>query len=193
MLKLAIQQIFKSPYHLLNIKNMELNYIGEIRMFAGQYAPANWHLCDGTVLPMSGYEMLGMLLGSTYGGDGFTNFAVPDLRGRITVGTGRGRNISGITLGESGGQESIILNPTNLPAHHHSLNGTEAAGTTNSPNNTVIASAQNNVFVADASAATTLMANTIGNSGGVTPVQIVQPYTVINYIIALTGIYPSPK
>src|SRR5437588_5755595 len=109
-------------------------YVGEIRMFAGNFAPAGWMLCDGQLLPISEYETLFNLIGTTYGGDGQSTFALPDLRGRLPLHQG-----GGFTLAETGGVESVTLTVQQIPIHTHALLASTAAGAVNNPANQVIA------------------------------------------------------
>src|ERR1700732_1765045 len=109
-------------------------YVGEIRMFAGNFAPAGWMFCEGQLLPISEYETLFNLIGTTYGGDGQSTFALPDLRGRVPLHFG-----NGFTLAETGGVESVTLTVQQIPAHTHALLATSSLGTDSSPSNDVLA------------------------------------------------------
>jgi len=184
-------------------------FIGEIETVGFSFAPVNWALCTGQLLPISQYTALFSLLGTTYGGDGRTTFALPDLRGRVVVGQG-----NGFQMGQVGGSVSATLQAANMPAHNHTastsvtVTGTagipavNAAGATDTPaGDTVLAkSARNNQYSAVAPNVTmtagTINANasattTVGMTGAGQSFSIMQPYQVVNYIIALNGIYPS--
>jgi microcystin-dependent protein len=165
--------------------------LGQISMFAGNFAPRGWALCDGRLLLISQYTQLYSVLGTTYGGDGRTTFALPDLRGRAPIHEGQGPGLSDKRLGQRGGAEQVILQVSNLPSHTHSLNASTATGTSNVPTGNV--HADTSVFDKEyATTANTAMSGTaIGNTGGNIPVSIVQPYLTINYIIALQGTFPS--
>lgn len=165
--------------------------LGQISMFAGNFAPRGWALCDGQLLAISSNTALFSLLGTTYGGDGRTTFALPDLRGRAPIHEGQGPGLSDKRLGQRGGAEQVILQVSNLPSHTHSLNASTATGTSNVPTGNV--HADTSVFDKEyATTANTAMSGTaIGNTGGNIPVSIVQPYLTINYIIALQGTFPS--
>jgi microcystin-dependent protein len=165
--------------------------LGQISMFAGNFAPRGWALCDGQLLAISSNTALFSLLGTTYGGDGRTTFALPDLRGRAPIHEGQGPGLSDKRLGQRGGAEQVILQVSNLPSHTHSLNASTATGTSNVPTGNV--HADTSVFDKEyATTANTAMSGTaIGNTGGNIPVSIVQPYLTINYIIALQGVFPS--
>ncbi len=164
-------------------------YVGEIRMFAGNFAPAGWMFCEGQLLPISEYETLFQLIGTTYGGDGQTTFALPDLRGRIPVHMG-----NGLVLAETGGAEEITLAVNQIPAHTHPLLGTNNFGTTSSPQNNVPAASN----VVNVSAYGTdvpsspVSPNSIGSIGGNQPHNNFQPYLCVDFIISLFGIFPSP-
>jgi microcystin-dependent protein len=164
--------------------------LGQISMFAGNFAPRGWALCDGRLLLISQYTQLYSVLGATYGGDGRTTFALPDLRGRAPIHEGQGPGLSDKRLGQRGGAEQVILQVSNLPSHTHSLNASTATGTSNVPTGNV--HADTSVFDKEyATTANTAMGTeTIGNTGGGVPVDIVQPYLTINYIIALDGDFP---
>jgi len=170
--------------------------IGEVTMFAGNFAPRGWALCDGQLLPISQYQSLFSILGTTYGGDGRTTFALPDLRGRTPIHVGRGPGLSDYRLGQKGGVETVTLTTNQIPAHQHAadfkLNTANAAGDTKN--------AQDNAFGAKeiyttSAPATAMNAGTItgniGNTGGGQAHENRPPYLGINYIIALQGTYPS--
>jgi microcystin-dependent protein len=165
-------------------------FLGQIAMFAGNFAPSGWALCDGQLLAISSNTALFSLLGTTYGGDGQTTFALPDLRGRAPIHAGQGTGLSDKRLGQRGGAEQVTLQVSNLPSHTHSLNASTATGTSNAPTGNV--HADTSVFDKEyATTANTAMGTeTIGNTGGGVPVDIVQPYLTINYIIALDGDFP---
>jgi microcystin-dependent protein len=165
--------------------------LGQISMFAGNFAPRGWALCDGQLLLIDQNQRLFSILGTTYGGDGRTTFALPDLRGRAPIHEGQGTSLSDKRLGQRGGAEQVILQVSNLPSHTHSLNASTATGTSNAPTGNV--HADTSVFDKEyATTANTAMSGTaIGNTGGNIPVSIVQPYLTINYIIALQGVFPS--
>jgi microcystin-dependent protein len=181
-------------------------YLGEIRMFAGNFAPEDWHLCDGSMLSVSTYSTLFSLLGTTFGGDGRSTFGVPDLRGRIPIGQGTGTGLSPRVLGQTGGTETVTLTTAQLPAHGHTLNATTSDATASVPGPAAgLAKATNPssthtplryVPYAAAEKQLTLAALTIANAGGNTsggtdPHANVMPSTVLSYIISLSGLYPQ--
>ena len=165
-------------------------FLGEIRFFAGNYAPRGWAFCDGQLLPVSQYSALFSILGTTYGGDGRTTFALPDMRGRSPLhsGSGAGPGLSPHRLGDKSGSETNTLNVNQLPSHNHTLNGSSASATSNVPTSRVVASA--NIYSSDAPN-TTMDAASIGQTGGSQPVNNMQPYLGLSCIIALQGIFPS--
>jgi microcystin-dependent protein len=164
-------------------------YVGEIRMFAGNFAPAGWEFCSGQLLPISENETLFQLIGTTYGGDGQSTFALPDLRGRIPIHQG-----NGFILAETGGAEEITLTTNQIPAHSHPLLANSAAATTLTAQNSVLAAATGasiSPYGSDAPR-TNLAPQAIGPVGGSQPHNNFQPYLCVNFIISLFGIFPSP-
>jgi microcystin-dependent protein len=164
-------------------------YVGEIRMFAGNFAPSGWMFCDGQLLPISENETLFQLIGTTYGGDGQSTFALPDLRGRIPLHQG-----NGFTLAETGGAEEITLTTQQIPAHSHPMLGTSNTATQTNPGGQVVARfSQANIdpYLEDVPSGN-MAATAITTVGGSQPHSNFQPYLCINYIISLFGIFPSP-
>jgi microcystin-dependent protein len=164
-------------------------YVGEIRMFAGNFAPAGWMFCEGQLLPISENETLFQLIGTTYGGDGQSTFALPDLRGRIPIHQG-----NGFVLAETGGVEEVTLTVQQIPAHGHSLLGTDDLATTNAPANNVFAKSSGATIFPYGTdqPLTTLHPSTISPVGGSQPHTNFQPYLCVDFIISLFGIFPSP-
>ena len=167
-------------------------FIGEIRLFAGTYAPTGWNFCDGTLLQLSQYDALYALLGTTYGGDGRATFALPDLRGRVPVHQGAGPGLSNYTMGQTGGVEMVTLTSANMPPHTHALFVSTAAGTANVPTGNVLAQAPSgsNVY-RETTGTVAFSASQIIPTGGSQPHENRQPFQAMNYIIALEGIWPS--
>jgi microcystin-dependent protein len=165
-------------------------------IFAGNFAPESWRYCDGSLLSVNENMALFALIGTTYGGDGKNNFALPDLRGRIAVGTGTGNGLPPISLGESAGTEIITLNQANLPAHAHDLSARVGTCSDNHKSNdptSVLAQTSQALYAPlSASTGTTLAgANVkIAVQGGNQPISIIQPYQAINYIICVEGMFP---
>jgi len=164
-------------------------FIGEIRMFAGNFAPRGWAFCEGQLLPINQNTALYSILGTTYGGDGQTNFALPDLRGRTPIGVGHGPGLSPYSLGQKGGNETTTLSVDQIPAHNHLANASSEAGNTRSPADTVWARGKK--FYSTQAPNTTMSATAISSTGGSQPHTNIQPYLAIHYIICIQGIYPS--
>jgi len=162
-------------------------YVGEIRIFAGNFAPAGWMFCEGQLLPISENETLFQLIGTTYGGDGQSTFALPDLRGRIPVHQG-----NGFILAETGGAEEITLTVNQIPAHTHALAAVDAAGNQITPTGNLPAHSFNvTPYINDAPTGN-FNAAAITGTGGSQPHTNFQPYLCIDFIISLFGIFPSP-
>ena len=165
-------------------------YVGEIRMFAGNFAPAGWMFCDGAIVPISENETLFNLIGTTYGGDGQSTFALPDLRGRIPLHQG-----NGFILAETGGAEEITLTVNQIPAHAHPLLASADLASSPDPAGNVLAQSRTagvDLYLED-TPNTTLAANSVGSVGGSQPHTNLQPFLCINFIISLFGIYPPPS
>lgn len=164
---------------------MSQPYVGEIRMFAGNFAPAGWMFCEGQLLPISEYETLFNLIGTTYGGDGQSTFALPDLRGRLPMHMG-----NGFTLAETGGAETITLNTSTIPAHSHPFLGSNVtAGGISDPTNATVNSS---LKIFETSTPTGNMApGMVSSTGGSQPHDNFQPYLCIDFIISLFGVFPS--
>ena len=161
-------------------------YVGEIRMFAGNFAPAGWMFCEGQLLPISEYETLFNLIGTTYGGDGQNTFALPDLRGRIPLHMG-----SGFTLAETGGVETVTLTVSQIPAHSHPVLATLNQGNATQPQGNVPAqNASVTVYRAQVPV-TQFSTQAVGSTGGSQPHNNFQPYLCVDFIISLFGIFPS--
>jgi len=171
-------------------------FLAEIIMFAGNFAPRGWAFCQGQILSIAQNTALFSLLGTTYGGNGQTTFALPDLRGRVPVGTGQGPGLPSINLGELSGEPAHTLIITEMPAHNHPAQaaGNSGAGDSASPNGNTWATstARDNVYI-NAAPDGQMAANTVtvGIAGGSQPHNNMQPYLGMNYIIAIEGIYPS--
>jgi len=175
---------------------MSSPYMGEIRMVAGTFAPAGWAFCDGSILAISEYETLYNLIGTTYGGDGQSTFALPDLRGRGPVHMGPLSGGQTYTLGEMAGVEQVTLNTPQIPAHTHVPQATTNNGNTSSPENARWARVTSNPPYRDQDPSVTMgTAGTAisGSVGGSQPHENMQPYLTISFIISLYGIFPSPN
>lgn len=164
-------------------------YIGEIRMFAGNFAPIGWMFCEGQLLPISEYETLFNLIGTTYGGDGQSTFALPDLRGRLPIHQG-----NGFILAETGGAEEITLTVSQIPAHTHPFLGNDAPGTGSNPAGATFArNASTDGYSTDSSGGTiNFPPQVVSSIGGSKSHTNFQPYLCVDFIISLFGIFPSP-
>ena len=162
-------------------------YVGEIRMFGGNFAPVGWMFCEGQLLPISEYEILFQLIGTTYGGDGESTFALPDLRGRVPIHFG-----NGFTLAETGGVETVTLTVSQMPAHSHAL----LASLNSATNNTVTGNLTGQVgatqIYKQAAPTAPMSPLAMSSTGGSQPHNNFQPYLCVDFIISLFGLFPSP-
>lgn len=169
-------------------------FIGEIRMFAGTFAPYGWALCNGQVMPIQQNTALFSLLGATYGGDGMRTFALPDLQGRSPIGSGDGPGLSSMPLGSEVGAETVTLSMPELPAHTHAAVGTAAIGTTGNPSAARWAQSRRGRAVEamyGTSGSTPMASSAVGGTGGGQPHDNLAPYQTVTFIIALQGIFPA--
>jgi len=162
-------------------------YVGEIRMFAGNFAPAGWMFCEGQLLPISENETLFQLIGTTYGGDGESTFALPDLRGRIPIHQG-----NGFILAETGGAEEITLTVQQIPAHSHPFLASAGPGNLNTPGGNLTAESAAVKIYFDDTPTAAMNASAVTPVGGSQPHTNFQPYLCVNFIISLFGLFPSP-
>lgn len=170
---------------------MDIPYIGEIRMFAGNFAPVGWAFCDGQPLPISENETLFQLIGTTYGGDGQETFNLPNLQSRFPIHMGSNGGYS-FYLGEMAGVEMVTLTTQQIPAHSHpALAG--ASGDSNTPSDKIWANWPGAQFNTSASSLQAMNAQALSPVGGSQPHENMPPYLAINFIISLTGIFPSPN
>jgi microcystin-dependent protein len=167
-------------------------YIGEIRIFAGNFPPQGWAFCDGSLQSIAENDALFALIGTTYGGDGQTSFALPDLRGRLPVHQGAGTDQT-YTLGEAGGVETVTLTTQQIPAHAHAFMGSSDTASTTGPTGAVPAtmgSVTTFAYGADLPPAA-FAPSMVAQAGGSQPHDNLQPYLVVSFIISLYGIFPS--
>lgn len=168
-------------------------YVAEIRIFTGNFAPTGWALCNGQLLPISQNTALFSLLGTTYGGDGRTTFALPNLQGSAPIHAGQGNGLSIRTLGETGGEQSVTLLDSQMPAHSHAALADAGAGSSSSPLNAVWGTISRNRHVYAPPSATndaTMSSQALSTAGGSQPHNNMQPYLGLTFIIALQGIFP---
>lgn len=167
-------------------------YVGEIRLFAGNFAPSGWLFCNGSLLPISENETLFQLIGTTYGGDGQETFALPDLRGRVPIHQGSGPSGTTYPLAQAAGVEEVTLTVNQIPVHSHALLASSAIAAESGPaGNLVAQSAAADLYLAG-TPAVNLAPNVVGPTGGSQPHTNFQPYACLNFIISLFGIFPSP-
>lgn len=166
-------------------------YVGEIRMFGGNFAPAGWMMCEGQLLPISENETLFQLIGTTYGGDGQSTFALPDLRGRVPIHNGTGPDGITYQLAEQAGVEEVTLTVQQIPVHNHALLATTGLSDSASPNGRLLAEAAGpTLYIGDAPTVN-MAASAISAVGGSQPHTNMQPYLCVTFIISLFGIFPS--
>ena len=164
---------------------MSQPFMSEIKIVSFNFPPKGWAECNGQFLPINQNQALFSLLGTTYGGNGQTTFALPNLRGQVPIHEG-----NGFTLGQAGGSESVTINAQTMPAHNHTLSGTNNAAAGDDATNSIYAQAGGNTYAAYSSP-TPMGAQAIGNTGGSQPHTNLMPFLVLNFIIALQGIFPS--
>jgi microcystin-dependent protein len=162
-------------------------YVGEIRMFGGNFAPAGWMMCEGQLVPISENETLFNLIGTTYGGDGQSTFALPDLRGRIPMHQG-----NSFILAETGGAEEITLTQNQIPAHTHPMVASLDIPAGTSPKDSVTGAAASKIY-RGGNPSVTLDPQSVGGTGGSQPHTNFQPYLCVNFIISLFGLFPPPN
>jgi microcystin-dependent protein len=166
-------------------------YLGEIRFVAFNFAPQGWALCNGQLLPISQNAALFNLLGTTYGGDGKTNFALPNLQGRMPLAKGEGPSGASYFLGQTGGQTSVTLSVAQMPKHSHSLHVSSTTANTKAPAGAVSAGDSGLATYSSLAPDAVMSSKSIGTSGGTTPVPTMPPYLGLTCIIALEGVYPT--
>ncbi len=165
-------------------------FVGEIRLFAGNFAPNGWAKCQGQILSISNFETLFNLIGTTYGGDGQQTFALPDLRGRVPVHQGQGPGLGIAVIGQQSGSETVTLTAAQMPAHSHVMRGSTAAATVTSPAGALLAATATNSYAAAANG-NALAAQAVTMQGGSQPHENLAPTLTLTYIISLFGIFPS--
>jgi microcystin-dependent protein len=166
-------------------------FVGQLMIFAGNFAPRGWAYCDGQLMAISQNDALFSLLGTIYGGDGRTTFGLPDLRGRIPMHAGFGPGLSPRHVGEKGGVETVILTVNQLPGHTHALMADSGQGDTDIPTGNVLAFDSRENQYSSSAPDVAMNAGSLGNTGGSQPHDNMAPYQALSYCIALVGIYPS--
>ncbi len=167
-------------------------FIAEIRIFAGNFAPRGWAFCNGQLLPVSQNTALFSLIGTTYGGDGRTTTALPNLQGRAPMHPGRGPGLTARRLGQRGGMETVTLSEAQMPNHSHTLEARPSSASTSDPTNNYYANLTGaNAYSNSTSSMVDMQAGLLQNAGGGQPHNNMQPFLTMNFIIALQGLYPS--
>jgi len=173
---------------------MSSPYVGEIRMFAGNFAPAGWATCDGQLIAIADNPTLFQLIGTIYGGDGQSTFALPNLSGCVPVHMGTGSDGSSFIIGQNGGSQTVTLTTSQIPSHGHTIQAT-SSGQQPAPSSTTFPAdatpGNAHVYGPTGSAPTQLAAATIGASGGSQPHDNMQPYLAVTFIISLFGVFPT--
>lgn len=192
MKKIILGLLLITAFSFSNSATAQEAMIGEVKMFAGNFAPRGWALCNGQLLQISQNSALFSILGTTYGGDGRTTFALPDLRGRVAVHSGTGNGLVRKQLGQIGGEENVNITIKNLPSHTHAIKAVAEVGDEGLPNGNLPASNSSaNKSYSTLSSNATMNKSMVENTGANLPVNNMQPYLTVNYIICLQGIYPS--
>jgi microcystin-dependent protein len=170
---------------------MSQPFIGEIRMFGGNFAPAGWAFCEGQLMPISENDALFTLIGTTYGGDGQETFGLPNLQSRVPIHMGKGPDGTTYNIGEMAGTETVTLTTQQIPQHTHALIGSSATATTQDPTDNVLAASQASIYYNLADNIGKMVASAIQPDGGSQPHENCQPFLCINFIISLFGIFPQ--
>lgn len=170
---------------------MSTPYIGEIRIFAGNFAPNGWMFCEGQTLAIADYDALFNLIGTTYGGDGQNSFGLPDLRGRLPLHQGSASSGTVYVIGDSGGVEEVTLSTQQIPVHSHALLASGSTGSAAGPEGNLLAASGSSNVYRPGPAGVALSPQSVSSAGGSQPHTNVQPFLCVNFIISLFGVYPS--
>jgi len=171
---------------------MSQPFVGEIRIFGGNFAPQGWAFCHGQAMSIAENDVLFAIIGTTYGGDGITTFNLPDLRGRLPMHQGGGPGLSTRVIGEQGGVESVTLTTQQIPAHTHQPSASTGLGNQTSPAGGVWAASGSGAAYSTSAASVSMQAGLLDSVGGSQPHENMMPSLVLNFIIALYGVYPNP-
>ncbi|MDD9945570.1 MAG: tail fiber protein [Myxococcales bacterium] len=168
-------------------------FVGEVRMFGGNFAPRGWAFCDGQLLAVSQNDALFSLLGTLYGGDGRTTFGLPDMRGRLPVHAGDGPGLQPINMGQKAGVEKVTLQVSQLPSHRHTMRASNDVADESTPSSAVVPAQVDTVqlYRAETSPNATFATRAVADAGGSQPHSNLQPFLCVHFIIALLGVYPS--
>ena len=167
-------------------------FVGEIRLFAGNFAPQGWAFCDGAIIAIAENDTLFNLIGTTYGGDGQSTFALPDLRGRVPTHLGQGPGTPNMILAEKAGAETVTLLAANLPLHNHTVNAVTGGVRETVPANNMLAAGGPEMYTSGSIAAPGALFGGLQQAGSSQPHQNMAPYLTVSFIISLFGIFPSP-
>ncbi|HEY6942978.1 phage tail protein [Dokdonella sp.] len=170
---------------------MSQPFLGEIRMVGFNFAPRGWAFCAGQLLPISQYDALFALIGTIYGGDGQSTFALPNMAGRLPVHQGQGLGLSNYVIGQAAGTETVTLIAQQMPQHAHPVGAASGGTRSSNPMGNMLGSGEADMYTRGTGAPVSLAANAIGTSGGNQPHDNMQPYLCINFVIALEGVFPS--
>ena len=165
-------------------------FLAEIRLFCGTFAPQGWAFCNGQLLPIAQNEAVFSLIGTTYGGDGIQTFGLPNLQGRLPIGSGAGAGLTNRQLGEAAGTESVTLLTNQLPTHNHGLVAATVRADDESPAGNLLAAPTTDLYAQPGGGAT-LASATLAPAGGNQPASLLQPALCVSFIIALEGIFPA--
>ncbi len=166
-------------------------FLGEIRMFGFNFTPQGWAPCNGQLLPINQNQALFSLLGTTYGGDGRTTFALPDMRSRVPACQGQCPGLSSYAEGQAGGAETVTLAAAQMPGHTHPVKASSSAADSEQPGGRTLGRSASHIYTAKPDASTVMNADMLGDAGGSQPHSNIQPYLAVNFCIALSGIFPS--
>ncbi|MEO8669971.1 MAG: tail fiber protein [Tahibacter sp.] len=167
-------------------------FVGEIRMFGGNFPPSGWAFCQGQLMPISQNDTLFTLIGTTYGGDGQETFGIPDLQGRVPIHAGQGPGISqNYQIGEKSGVESVTLNTQQMPIHNHAFVVSTSVSNSGSPTNQTLAQSTQRAAYFEATTTTNLAPSSLGPAGGSQPHDNMMPFLTLSFIISLFGVFPS--
>jgi microcystin-dependent protein len=181
---------FSPALHIQEVLRMSSPYVGEVRLVGYTFAPVEWNFCDGSLQSISGNPALFQLIGTIYGGDGQTTFALPDLRGRVPIHQGTLSGGSSYVIGQRAGAESVTLSLSQIPAHNHSFLGNSSSqGAVNSPNNATVCAGKE-VYKGSTPGAA-MNSSILSSAGGSQPHENRQPFLAMNWVISLFGVYPT--
>jgi microcystin-dependent protein len=167
-------------------------FIGTVMLFAGNFAPLGWQFCQGQLMSIANDQALFALIGTTYGGDGQTTFALPDLRSRVPIHQGQGPGLSNYIIGQAGGTETVTLTPNQMPSHTHTVQVSSNTASTGVPSNALtLGVAAADMYIAEAANVSMHPQSISISIGGSQPHDNIQPYLALNYVIATEGIFPS--